>query len=189
MPKRAAPSVRDRLVDSAFELFYREGIQAVGVQRVIEAADAAKASLYAHFPSKDDLIKAYLERMSERARARLEEAIAAAGPDPRRQLLALFDAIHGWSSSPDFRGCPFTNAAGELADPDHPGCTAITCHRTWLRQRIEELTRATGVKDAPLIAPALLLLLDGATSAAMLDHDPDIVLIAKRAAERLLDTR
>ena len=178
--------VRERLLCSAADLFYKEGIQAVGVQRVIEEADAAKASLYAHFPSKDDLIEAYLDRMSQQTSTMLEGAVATAGPDPRRRLLALFDAIDAWRRSPEFRGCPFSNASSELADPEHPGHAAIARHRQWLRQRIEELTRATGVEDAPLVARALLLLLDGATSATMLDRDPEAVLTAKRAAERLL---
>lgn len=181
------PGVRERLLNTATELFYREGIQAVGVQRVIEEAGAAKASLYAHFPSKDDLIAAYLERMSEMARARLEASLEAAGPDPRRQLLALFDSVDEWRRSPDFRGCPFTNACSELADRDHAGHAAIGHHRTWLRQRIEELARRTGTDDPVLLGRALLLLLDGATSATMLDRDPDAVRTARRAAERLLN--
>lgn len=186
MPKTPAPSVRDRLIATAFDLFYREGIQAVGVQRVIEEADAAKASLYAHFPSKDDLVEAYLDRMAEATRTHLEAAIATAGSDPRHRLLALFDAIEASRCTPGFRGCPFINAASELADPTHAGHAAIARHRQWLRDRIEELTRATGVTDASLVAQAILLLLDGASTSTMLDRNADAVLTAKKAAERLL---
>lgn len=189
MASTPTPSVRERLLATATELFYREGIQAVGVQRVIEEAGAAKASLYAHFPSKDDLIAAYLERMSEMAKARIEESLRGAGPDPRDQILALFDSVDEWRRSPDFRGCPFTNACSELADQDHAGHSAIGHHRAWLRQRIEELARRTDTDDPVLLGRALLLLLDGATSATMLDHDPEAVRTARRAAERLLDSR
>ena len=182
------PGVRERLLAAATELFYRDGIQAVGVQRVVEEADAAKASLYAHFPSKDDLIAAYIERMSEMAKARLEESLRAAGQDPRRQILALFDSVDEWRRSPDFRGCPFANACSELADQDHAGHAAIGHHRAWLRERIEVLARRTEADDPVLLGRALLLLLDGATSATMLDRDPEAVRTARRAAERLLDT-
>jgi AcrR family transcriptional regulator len=179
-------SVRERLLTAASDLFYREGIRAVGVQRVIEEAEAAKASLYSHFPSKDDLVAAYLERMSAGTQGRLEQAVTRAGPDPRRQILALFDAIDEWGRSPDFRGCPFTNACSELADEEHAGRAAIDRHRGWLRDRIAQLARATGNDDPSLLGRAILLLLDGATTATILDRDPDAVRTARRAAERLL---
>lgn len=182
------PNVRERLLAAATDLFYREGIRAVGVQRVIEEAEAAKASLYSHFPSKDDLVAAYLARMSDGARERFEVAVEAAGPDPRQRILALFDAIDSWGRSPDFRGCPFTNACSELADEEHAGRSAIDRHRAWLRDRIAELARATGSDDPALLGQAILLLLDGATSATVLDHDPNAIQTAKRAAERLLQT-
>ena len=181
--------VRERLIDTACELFYSEGIQAVGVQRVIEEADAAKASLYAHFPSKDDLVAAYLTRMSDLTRARFEADLAGAPKDPRAQILALFDSMERWRRTPDFRGCPFTNAVNEMAERPAVCADAIVAHRTWLIGRLEALARATGDPDPRLLARTLLLLLDGAVSASTIDHATDGVQIAKRAVERLLPRR
>src|SRR6476661_1159970 len=124
--------VRERLLTTACDLFYREGIAAVGVQRVIEEADAAKASLYAHFPSTDDLVAASLSRMSERTRARFEADIAAAPQEPRARIVALFESMEMWSRSPEFRGCPFGNAASELAGGPAVCTAAIAEHRAWL---------------------------------------------------------
>ena len=178
--------VRERLLTAACDLFNREGIQSVGIQRVLEEAEAAKASLYAHFPSKDDLVEAYLDRMSERTQAMLERSLSAAFPDPRARLLALFDTLEAWRSSPEFRGCPFLNANSELSDPSHQGHVAIARHRRWLLGRLTELVAATGAPEPATLARTLLLLLDGATSAAVIDHADDALRLAKRAAERLV---
>ena len=181
--------VRERLLTAACDLFYREGIQSVGIQRVLQEADAAKASLYSHFPSKDDLIEAYLDRMSGRTQAMLESAMASAPPDPRARVLALFDALEAWRRSPEFRGCPFMNASSELSDPSHRGHAAIARHRRWLHGHLVALVAATGEPEPETLARTLLLLLDGATSAAVIDHTEDSLQLAKRAAERLLPAR
>src|ERR1041385_6338580 len=183
------PTVRERLLETACDLFYREGISAVGVQRVIEEADAAKASLYAHFPPKDDRVAASLARMSDRTRARFDADLAAAPNDPRARIIALFESLERWSRSPEFRGCPFGNAASELAGRPAVCTAAIAEHRAWLHGELDRLARATGDPDPALLARTLLLLMDGAMSAATIDHAEDAMQVARRAVERLLSPR
>lgn len=158
-------SARQRILDAALELFYREGIRAVGVDAVIAHAGVAKMSLYRAFPSKDDLIVAFLEEISRRYWLWWDE-VAARHPDqPRRQIAELFDGLARHTAGPKFRGCPFTNTAIEFPDTGHPGRAVVTAHRQELRRRLAELSRALGARDARLLADQLLLLMEGAYSA------------------------
>lgn len=182
-----APSVERRILDSACELFYKEGLHAVGVDRVLAEAGAAKASLYAHYASKDDLVAAYLERQADEWRARAEQAMAAGGPDGRESLRRLFGLMEEWVASPGFRGCPFHNAASELPDAAHPARRVAARHREWLHERVRGLVKAAGVSEVEPVSRAIVVLYDGAIASALLDHDPRAVAAARFAAERLLD--
>ena len=187
MTKPTDASVRERLLATACDLFYAEGIQAVGVQRVIEEADAAKASLYAHFPSKDDLVAAYLDRLSEQVQHRFEVRIAQASSDPRAKVLAYFDFLREWSCTAGFRGCPFNNARSELPAGDHPANVAIEKHRIWLKGSLHGHVVATGFPRPDQLTEALMVLLDGAMATSQLDHDPAAAGEAAHwAAARLL---
>jgi AcrR family transcriptional regulator len=106
-----ARAPRERILDAASAAFYRRGIRAVGVDSVIADADVAKATLYRHFPSKDALVQAFLERRDERWRAWFADAVERLAPDPADRPLAAFDALGEWFGSEDFRGCAFINAA------------------------------------------------------------------------------
>ena len=120
-PKRAKISdigVRDRLLDAADRLFYREGVRAVGIDRVLAEADAAKASLYQHFGCKDQLVASYLERKTMDARASIEAYLADIPPS--RRALKFFDWVVEWAESKDFRGCPLQHTVRELTDAAHP---------------------------------------------------------------------
>ena len=190
MPKETESTpVRERLLNTAADLFYKEGIQAVGIQRVIQEADAAKASLYAHFPSKDDLVAAYLERSSTQVQERFKARLARVGADPRARVLAFFDVLIEWSQSKEFRGCPFTMAAAELGEGDHPGRTAIHAHRVWLRGLLRQEVAATGLPDPDQITEALMVMLDGAAATHQLDGTRTTGETARWAAERVLGTR
>jgi AcrR family transcriptional regulator len=178
-------SVEERILDSACGLFYREGLHAVGIDRVLAEAGAAKASLYAHYSSKDDLVAAYLEHRGEQWRARVSQAVA--GPDGRAGLRRLFEMLESWAASPDFRGCPFLNAASELPDPDHPAREATRRHREWFHGLVRGLVEAAGVHDVDRISRAIVVLHDGAISSALLDDDSRAVGAARFAMERLLD--
>ena len=186
-PRReaGAASVEERILDSACGLFYREGLHAVGIDRVLADAGAAKASLYDHFSSKDDLVAAYLEHRGAEWRARASEAVA--GPDGRAGLRRLFEMLEGWVASPEFRGCPFMNAASELPDPDHPAREATRRHREWLHGLVRGLVEAAGVRDVDRISRTIVVLHDGAVSSALLDGDSRAVGAARFAMESLLD--
>ena len=137
--KRAKTSeigVRDRLLDAADRLFYREGVRAVGIDRVLAEADAAKASLYQHFGCKDQLVASYLERRTVDARANIEAYLADTPPSQR--ALKFFDWVVDWAESKDFRGCPLQHTVSELTDPAHPARAIAYGQREWFTERFSQ---------------------------------------------------
>lgn len=179
----AAPSPEQRLLDVASRLFYTEGIHAVGIDRVIAEASVAKATLYAHFPSKAELVAAYLERESQSWVAEAGRRLAETSPGRGPAIQALFEMLHDQSRAPGYRGCPFINAAAEFPGPG-PVTTRIVVHRDRLKRVFAD---ATGPRGAtPQMLDAIVALYGGAMSAAHLDQQPDVVLHAAAAAERLL---
>lgn len=157
-----AASVRDRLLDTAAELFYREGIRAVGVDLVVERSGVAKTSLYRHFGSKDDLIAAVLERDDLAYWANWDRVAAKDGDDPRAELAAQVSWIANYIGRPEFRGCAFLNAATEFPELAHPGRLIALRHKDELRRRLAALTRRAGAKRHAELADQLVLLIDGA---------------------------
>ena len=180
--------VRDRILNAACKLFYQEGIHAIGIQRLIEEAGIAKASLYAHFPSKDAVIAAYLDRRGAAVRELIEQRVLADHAlDARGRLLRLFDLEAEWIERADYRGCPFQNAGGELADATHPAKAVTRMHRAWIRDLIERLARDTGAPDPSALADVLLLLFDGAHATSLVDGPGASARRARWAAEAFLD--
>src|SRR5205809_6337709 len=168
--KRAKTSelgVRDRLLDAADRLFYQEGVRAVGIDRLLAEADAAKASLYQHFASKDQLVASYLERRTVDARAHIEAYLADTPPSQR--ALRFFDWVVEWAESQDFRGCPLQHTVSELTDAARPARAVARDQRDWFTDRLREWTLAAGVKDAKATARALIVLFDGAIAASEID--------------------
>jgi len=162
MPEQTAkrPSPRERLLAACDELFYRDGVHSTGIDAVIEKAGVAKGSLYYIFGGKDELVAAYLRGRLERWRQLVEAAQTGAdGPDAK--ILAVFDAIADYVSLPDYRGCPFHNAAAE-APAGEAQQMAIKEYRAWLRQSFLQLAADTGVSDSGALADALIVLYDGA---------------------------
>jgi AcrR family transcriptional regulator len=178
-------SVEGRILDSACQLFYKEGLGATGIERVLSRAGAAKASLYAHYGSKDDLVRAYLERQAQAWMTRVQERIAPA--DGRAGLLRLFDMLGEFAAGKDFRGCPFLNAASELADPSHPGRAVVRQQREWLHGLVRGLLSAAGVQDVDRVSRAVVVLYDGALASAILDGDPGTAAAARFAVEHILN--
>jgi AcrR family transcriptional regulator len=154
------PSPRERLLAASDELFYRDGVHSTGIDAVIEKAGVAKGSLYYIFGGKDELVAAYLRGRLERWRQRVEAAQAGAH-EPDAKILAVFDAIADYVSLPEYRGCPFHNAAAE-APVREAQQLAITEYRTWLRRSFLQLAADTGVADSEALADALIVLYDGA---------------------------
>jgi AcrR family transcriptional regulator len=184
---KAGASARERLLAAANELFYEEGVHTVGIDRVIERAGVAKASLYTAFGSKEELVRAYLEGRATARRERIEKRIAQLD-GPREKILGVFDAMRDTVVEPRFRGCAFVNASAE--GPRGPSKVRQTCadSRSWLRARFTELAAEAGAGDATTLGRRLALLYDGAVVGAPLDGDPARVAADARAmAEDLLD--
>lgn len=184
----ARPPAPERLLEVAGELFYGEGINAVGVDRIAAEADASKATLYAHYGSKDGLVAAYLDQRTRLSREGLSELAEAEGRDAHERLLSLFDALGDWHRDDDFRGCPFINAGSELSDPDHPGYEIGRRHRDWVMELFAKLATEAGASDPGLLAVQLLMLYDGATVSAYLDRNSRAAQMAHDAADRLIDS-
>jgi AcrR family transcriptional regulator len=180
------PGARQRLLDTADTLFYREGIRAVGIDRIIAESDVAKASLYAHFASKDELIEAYLTRRSSRWRSHVEAELADV-EDPTRRLLHVFELLVVSIRDPDFRGCPFINAASEFPEPDHPARVVTDRHRAWLRRLFVREATIGGADDPQALARALVLLYDGALVAGELDSARTAGVSVRFAARQLVE--
>jgi AcrR family transcriptional regulator len=185
--KKSAPApqtaVRERLLDTADRLFYKEGVRAVGIDRVLAEAGAAKASLYSHFGCKDDLVAAHVERRVTDARTQIEAYVADIPPAER--ALRFFDLVVEWTKSRDFRGCPLQHVVAELSDPKHPARAVVTAQREWLHAKFLEWARAAGVANPAATAGALVVLFDGAIAAS--EHDgPRRARDARWLAEQLL---
>ena len=179
------PSPRERLLKAADELFYAEGVNSVGIDRVIARADVARASLYSTFGSKDELIRAYLERRMEISKARLRAAVEAHA-DPRERLLSVFGAQAALFARPGYHGCPFNRATAE-AQPGSAAYDVPRAYRRWLRGFLRELAAAAGAPDPDLLASQIHLLYDGAMLAASLDGNAGVTAASRTAAEALLD--
>ena len=160
------PSARERLLAAANELFYNEGVHTVGIDRVIEQAGVAKASLYNTFGSKDELVRAYLETRHASVTQRIMQAVDRYDT-PRERLLAVFEGQGELYAQPGYRGCAFARASAE----SRPGDPA----------------EQAAVPEPALLARQLQLLFDGSNQAARMDHDHDAATTARAAAAVLLD--
>lgn len=184
-PQTDRSGARQRLLDAADRLFYRQGINATGVDAVIAEADVARMTLYKQFGGKAELVATYLEQRDARWRADLEDAITAAGPDPTARLLAVFDALALWVADPQFRGCSFANAAAEVADDDHPARKVALRHKQALRERMTELAAAAGLAQPDRVVDQLMLLFEGAVTATAVHSVEDAVSAARATADQL----
>jgi AcrR family transcriptional regulator len=179
-------SARERLLAAANDLFYAEGVQSVGIDRIIERAGVAKASLYNVFGSKEELVAAYLASRHDRTASRLTEAIESF-EDPRQKILAVFDTQAQQINQPDFNGCAFIAASTE-APPGGLVEHAADQFRAWIRDMFTELAQQAGASDPISLGRQLHLLYDGAGLAARMDHrDPGIAPSVRDAAQVLLD--
>ena len=185
-PVTGRRSPRERLLEAAGELFYAEGVKSVGIDRVIERAGVAKASLYSTFGSKEELVTAYLGERHARILGRLRAAVEAADPEnPVDQILAVFDAQAKLFGAPDYHGCAFTAAAAE-APRDGRIDEAVHAYRRELRALFTELATAAGARDPSLLAAQLQLVYDGGSTAANHDRNPAIAAPERAAAASLI---
>lgn len=180
----AERSARERLLAAANELFYKEGIHTVGIDRVIEKAGVAKASLYSTFGSKDELVRAYLQGRHEARQKRIDAAIARCDT-PRERILAIFDLLGEASAEPTFRGCAFVNASAEGPASKVPAMCQDS--RAWLRGLFIGFARDLGAKDPEVLGRQLAILYDGAMVTAQIDKDRTAAATARSIAAALLD--
>ena len=180
------PEARERIVDSSYELFSRRGIQAVGVDELIEKAGVAKATLYRHFPSKDDLVLEFLESREERWTHELVEAGAKSrGSTPEEQLLAIFDVFDEWFRREDFEACSFINVLLEMG-PEHPLGKASMRHLENIRSMVSGLAEEAGLRDPDSFARSWHILMKGSIVSAA-EGDLEAAHRAQSMARQLID--
>ncbi|MGF1650199.1 MAG: TetR/AcrR family transcriptional regulator [Hyphomicrobiaceae bacterium] len=183
------PSARERILRAATDLFCRYGINATGIDAIIERSGTAKATLYKAFGSKDALIEAVLATEGETWRQWFIGEIEALPGGPREKLIGCFDVLRAWFADEQYFGCPFINAVGEF-DKSNPRFKAIALgHKAVVMAYIGDLTRATGAVAPDQLAHQIGLLIDGAIVAAMITGDPRMADYAQAAARDLLADR
>jgi AcrR family transcriptional regulator len=160
-------SARERILDTAYDLFSRHGIRAVGVDRIIATSGAAKMSLYRHFDSKDALVLAFLQERERRWTMEWLHAEASRrAEDGAGRLLAIFEVFDEWFQGPDFEGCSFINVLLEFAELDHPIRRATTEHLATIRGLVREFAEQAGVADPEAVACQWHILMKGSIVAA-----------------------
>lgn len=186
MPRTKGPSARDRILATASDLFYKEGVQNVGIDRIIAESGVAKMSLYNNFKSKDDLIAAYLQQQDESWGSWFTRRVEETATEPLERVLAVFDVLQEWFEKPNFRGCAFINSAVELADPQHPGHQVSLRHHHVIADYLLSLIKAAKLPHPDTIAQQLVILVNGATIVAMMEQNSDAAQQAKQAASVLI---
>ncbi|MBA2377258.1 MAG: TetR/AcrR family transcriptional regulator [Rubrobacter sp.] len=184
--KRTMTPAGERVLRAASEMFYREGIRAVGVEAIAAEAGVTKKTLYERFGSKDGLIVAYLRARDERWRSWMEESVEGSGGSPKERLLSTFDALEGWIERENPRGCGFVNAAAENPDPSHPARKLAIEQKKWLREYFEKLSEEAGAEEPGDLAERLVILHEGATVAHSLEAATDTARKAKQIAAILI---
>ena len=181
------PDARERLLTAAYELFSRRGIQAVGIDAIIERSGVARQTMYRHFGSKQDLVVAFLERRDELwTRRWLQGEVQRRAADPEGQLLAIFDVFDEWFHAPDFEGCSFINVMLEHPGSEHPLHRASAAYLERIRDFIEGLARRAGIADAKSFAREWHVLMKGSIVAAG-EGDGDAARRAQRIARLVLE--
>lgn len=177
-PLPSPQTMKERILETADKLFYLQGIRAIGVDTIAAEIGISKRTLYNHFPSKDALIAAYLERRFVAQRT--------SDKPPAEQIFATFDSLERRFAAKDFRGCPFVNAVAELGPADRSvkkiAIAFKESRRIWFRDRLNEL----GVAEAEALATQLVLLVDGSIAQDLVRDDPAMARAAKEAAKVLL---
>jgi AcrR family transcriptional regulator len=161
------PTARERILETAYELFSQHGTRAVGVDRIIAECGIAKMTLYRNFPSKDDLILAFLDERDARwTRAWLQAEAERRGTTPGERLLAIFDTFESWFAREDFEGCSFINVMLEVVEPEHPVRRATVKHLESIRDFVRGLAAEAGIEDTDAFARQWHILMKGSIVSA-----------------------
>jgi AcrR family transcriptional regulator len=186
MAAKTIRSARQQVLETAAALFFRDGFRAVGVDAIVAESGVGKMTLYRHFPSKDDLIVAYLRDSNEKFWAWFDEATAVPAGGAREQLLGFFKALEKLVTKPTCYGCPFLNAAVDFPDREHPGHRVALEHKQAVRARFRQLAKQGGARKPDVLADQLFLLMDGAFMAARMYGPDNPALRVAQAAEVLI---
>jgi AcrR family transcriptional regulator len=182
----ASGSARERILDASYDLFSRQGVQAVGIDAIITRSGVARQTLYRHFDSKQDLVLAFLERREELwTKDWLQAEVKRRAADPRERLLAIFDVFDGWFRRNDFEGCSFINVMLEMADPADPVHRACAAYLAGIRNFLEGLAREAGIADADTFARKWHILMKGSIIAAA-EGDRDAAQRAREMGQAVL---
>lgn len=184
-PNGGGRGARERILRAATRLFYDQGINATGIGELTEVAHVSKRTLYQHFEGKDALVAAYLRRFADERLLPREQVLTRTDLSARDRLLGLFDDEGGDSAAP-FRGCPYLNAAAEIADPGHPARRLAVEHKHTFRALLRVTAREAGVTDPETLADQFAVLFDGALAQSALLNDRAPLRHARSAAEALL---
>ena len=176
-------AARARLLDAAGDLFYARGIQSAGMDAIRDASGVSLKRLYQLFPSKDQLVEAYLERRDRSWRCRLAGYVERR-PDPQQRILAVFDWLQAWFSEPGFRGCAWINSYGELGATSPAVAAQTRQHKEAFRAYLRGLAAAAALPEST--ADSLYLLAEGATVSAAIFTTAEPASRARSAAEQLL---
>ncbi|HLU83336.1 MAG TPA: TetR/AcrR family transcriptional regulator [Trueperaceae bacterium] len=185
MSDQPTPSAAERLLETASRLFYTRGVSNVGINEIIARAGVARMTLYHHFPSKDALIKAVLERRRAERNAWLERS-QGNDTDPEGQILAVFDLFIEWAQSPDFRGDPLVTATFELGGQLNVARSYAQQHHEAFKKKVEALARQADLAEPRAVAVQLHLLVLGASVATLIDGNAEAATLAKSAAASLI---
>lgn len=185
--KTSSSEARQRLIETADRLFYRDGFRSVGIDKIIAEAGVAKMTLYSHFPSKDDLLLAVLQYREQLVTEFFQAAMTRHAKAGKSPLDPFFAALKDWLESPAFRGCAFINATVELANPEHPGAEYCRSQRERFNGMLKSLiAESIGSKSTRLL-PAISLLVEGAIVTAQMHQDPKAADVARDAARVLME--
>lgn len=183
---RFGATPRDKLLEAASTLFCRDGINATGVDRIVEAAGTAKTTLYKCFGSKEKLVEAVLEAEGEAWRTWFVAEVNRSRGGARRKLERIFKVLEIWFAAPRFYGCPFINAVGEATKTDDRMRAMALAHKTVILDEIRRLAREAGAADPEGLTHQAAMLIDGAIVTAMITKDPTVARVAGKAFSILL---
>jgi len=173
---------REHIINTAMELFYKDGFHATGVEKIIKHAKVSKKTLYNHFRSKDELILATLRKSDELLRNDFMRTVESLTKDPIEQLSAIFDALEEWFKDRNFYGCIFINAAAEFSDHENPGHIVCAEHKRLMFEYVRDVAKRAGAKNPTKLAEQINLLAEGAIVNAHVGGDKNAAQTAKQMA-------
>lgn len=186
MPEFPALDVREKILETASDLFYRQGVRAVGVDLVVKEAGVAKTSLYRHFSTKDDLIAAFLDREDADFWGHWDSVALGHPGAPRAELEAHLDWIGARAGRPGYRGCPQINVAAEFPEEHHPARRVAAAHKLELRRRLTAIAEGLGALSPGMLGGQLAVLINGAFVSSSIFEPDEAPHLLRSAADALV---